>query len=91
MPFGTMLTRGAVGRRGSTVRRKSSHAFITPRAHAMWRRLHKAQLLPAFLLMSAYAIIAGTFGDNLDGCVNKDMCYCVNNGLRPDGVREAYC
>ncbi len=62
---------------------------------AVWRRLPKAQLLPAFLLMSAYATLAGTFrviyGDYLDGCVNKDMCYCVNNGLRPDGVREVYC
>ena len=62
---------------------------------AVWRRLPKAQLLPVFLLMSAFATIGGAFrviyGDNLDGCVNKDMCYCVNNGLRPDGVREAYC
>ena len=62
---------------------------------AVWRRLPKAQLLPAFLLMSVCANIGGAYrvfyGDNLDGCVNKDMCYCVNNGLRPDGVREAYC
>jgi len=62
---------------------------------AVWRRLPKAQLLPAFLLMSVFATIGGAFrvfyGDNLDGCENKDMCYCVNNGLRPDGVREAYC
>ena len=59
---------------------------------AVWRRLPKAQLLPAFLLMSAYATLAGTFrvtyGDNLDRCENKDMCCC---GLRPDGVLEAYC
>jgi hypothetical protein len=45
--------------------------------------------------MSVFATIGGAFrvfyGDNLDGCENKDMCYCVNNGLRPDGVREAYC
>ena len=62
---------------------------------AVWRRLPKAQLLPAFLLMSVFARIAGTFrviyGDNFGACENKDMCYCVNNGLRPDGVREAYC
>ena len=58
---------------------------------AVWRRLPKAQLLPAFLLMSAYATLAGTFRVNLDRCENKDMCYCVDNGLRPDGVREAYC
>jgi hypothetical protein len=62
---------------------------------AVWRKLPNAQLLPAFLLMSAYATLAGTFrvihGDNLYECMNKDMCYCVNNGLRPDGVREAYC
>ena len=61
----------------------------------VWRRLPKAQLLPAFLLMSAYATLAGTwrvtYGDNLDRCENKNMCYCVDNGLRPDGVREAYC
>jgi hypothetical protein len=62
---------------------------------AVWRRLPKAQLLPAFLLMSASATLVGAVrvinGDNLGGCENKDMCYCVNNGLRPDGVREAYC
>ncbi len=38
---------------------------------AVLRRLPKAQLLPAFLLMSAFATIGGTFkvmnGDNLDG------------------------
>ena len=59
---------------------------------AVWRRLPKAQLLPAFLLMSAYATLAGTFrvtfGDNFYRCENKDMCCC---GLRPDGVLEAYC
>jgi hypothetical protein len=62
---------------------------------AVWRRLPKAQLLPTFLLMSACATLVGTFrvafGDNFDACMNKDMCYCVNSGLRPDGVREAYC
>jgi hypothetical protein len=63
---------------------------------AVWRRLPKAQFLPAFLLMSVFANIGGAYrvfyGDNFeDGCENKDMCYCVNNGLRPDGVREAYC
>ena len=62
---------------------------------AVWRRLPKAQLLPAFLLMSVFATIGGTFrvlyGDNFGRCENMDMCYCVNNGLRPDGVREAYC
>ena len=62
---------------------------------AVWRRLPKAQLLPAFLLMSVFATIGGEFrvkhGDNFGACENKDMCYCVNNGLRPDGVREAYC
>ena len=62
---------------------------------AVWRRLPKAQLLPAFLLMSAYATLAGTwrvtYGDNLDRYENKGMCYYVDNGLRPDGDREAYC
>ncbi len=62
---------------------------------AVWRRLPKAQLLPAFMLMSIFATIAGTtrvrHGDNFSKCVNRDMCYCVNNGLRPDGVLEAYC
>ena len=62
---------------------------------AVWRRLPKAQLLPVFLLMSAFATIGGAFrvmyGDDFGRCVNMDMCYCVNNGLRPDGVREAYC
>ena len=62
---------------------------------AVWRRLPKAQLLPAFLLMSVFATIGGAFrvayGDNFGRCVNMDMCYCVNNGLQPDGVREAYC
>ena len=62
---------------------------------AVWRRLPKAQLLPAFLLMSVFATIGGTFrvlyGDNFGRCENMDMCYCVNNGLRPDGVLEAYC
>ncbi len=62
---------------------------------AVWRRLPKLQLLPAFMLMSVFATIAGTHrvrnGDNLNACENKDMCCCVNNGLRQYGVREAYC
>jgi hypothetical protein len=60
---------------------------------AVWRRLPKAQLLPVFLLMSAYDCrnIQSRSRRQLGRCENKDMCYCVNNGLRPDGVREAYC
>jgi hypothetical protein len=62
---------------------------------AVWRRLPKAQLCAGFMLMSVFGYIAGTFrtasGDNTYACMNKDMCYCVNNGLRPQGVREAYC
>ena len=62
---------------------------------AVWRRLPKAQLCAGFMLMSVYGYIGGgyrtTHGDNMAACANKDMCYCVNNGLRPQGVREAYC
>ncbi len=62
---------------------------------AVWRRLPKAQLCAGFMLMSVFGFIGGAFrtafGDNFDACTNKDMCYCVNNGLRPQGVREAYC
>ena len=61
----------------------------------VFRELPKAQLLPAFLLMSVWGFISGSFrstnGENFDACTNKDMCYCVNDGLRPEGVLEAYC
>jgi hypothetical protein len=62
---------------------------------AVWRRLPKAQLCAGFMLMSVFGYIGGVFrttqGDNMAACTNKDMCCCVNNGLRPQGVREAYC
>jgi hypothetical protein len=62
---------------------------------AVWRRLPKAQLCAGFMLMSVHGYIGGVWrtsvGDNMDACTNKDMCYCVNNGLRPLGIREAYC
>jgi hypothetical protein len=61
----------------------------------VWRHLPKAQLMPAFLLMSVLGGMGGAFrtylGDYFDACTNKDMCYCVNDGLRPEGVLEAYC
>jgi hypothetical protein len=62
---------------------------------AVWRRLPKAQLCAGFMLMSVFGYIAGGHrtvnGDNMVACMNKDMCHCVNNRLRPQGVREAYC
>jgi hypothetical protein len=62
---------------------------------AVWRRLPKAQRCAGFMLMSVFGSIAGSwrtsYGDNMDACTNKDMCYCVKNGLRPQDVREAYC
>jgi hypothetical protein len=62
---------------------------------AVWRSLPKAQLCAGFMLMSVSGYLGGSFrsvmGDYTDACTNKDMCYCVNNGLRPQGVREAYC
>ncbi len=61
----------------------------------VWRALPKTRLLPVFMIMSAYATVAGSFralyGDTFDACENRDMCYCVNNGLRPNGILEAYC
>ena len=30
-------------------------------------------------------------GDKLDNCFGRDVCFCVRDGLRVDGVREAYC
>jgi hypothetical protein len=62
---------------------------------AVWRNLPKAQLCAGFMLMSIFGYIGGayrtSYGDSLDECVNEDMCFCINNGLRPGGVREAYC
>jgi hypothetical protein len=61
----------------------------------VWRALPRARLLPVFMIMSAFATFAGSFralfGDTFDACENSDMCYCVNKGLRPDGVLEQYC
>ena len=61
---------------------------------AVWRSLPKAQVCAGFMLMSVYGYLGGSFrsvhGDYMDACTNKDMCYCVNNGLRPQGVLEAY-
>jgi hypothetical protein len=62
---------------------------------AVWRRLPKLSLLPAFALMTVFAYIAGAFnvvnGESFGSCINTDMCFCVDHGLRPNGVREAYC
>jgi hypothetical protein len=63
---------------------------------AVWRRLPKLSLLPGFALMGAWATLTGTFrvffGDDLSACVGMDMCWCAGGfGLRPDGIREAYC
>jgi hypothetical protein len=62
---------------------------------AVWRALPKAPLLPVFMIMSAYATLAGSFrvlsAGTFDACENRDMCYCLNNGMRPDGIHEAYC
>ncbi len=62
---------------------------------AVWRNLPKTRLLAGFMLMSVFGYIGGmfrtAFGDTFRACTNEDMCFCVNNGLRPGGVREAYC
>ncbi len=66
---------------------------IDPRA--IYRHQAKAALVPSFCLITAFALVAGTyrcfFGDRLTECKGQDMCNCVGRGLRPDSMRQAYC
>ena len=62
---------------------------------AVWRELPKAALTPIILFALIYATYVGQvrslFGDSVDQCNHRDMCWCVGNGLLPGGVREGYC
>jgi hypothetical protein len=62
---------------------------------AVWRELPKAALTPIvfFALISATLTGMGRsqWGDAVDPCNHRDMCWCVGNGLLPGGVREGYC
>jgi hypothetical protein len=63
---------------------------------AVWRELPKAELTPIILFALIYATYVGQarsllYGDSLDQCNHRDVCWCVGNGLLPGGVREGYC
>ena len=62
---------------------------------AVWRELPKAALTPIILFALMFATLAGQFrslyGDSVDQCNHRDMCWCVGDGLLPGGVREGYC
>ncbi len=62
---------------------------------SVWRELPKARLLPlvafSLLLASFGGQVRSLNGDNLKLCNRRDACFCVDNGLLPGGVREAYC
>jgi hypothetical protein len=61
----------------------------------VWRELPKAALTPIILFALIYATYIGqarsVWGDSLDQCNHRDLCWCVGNGLLPGGVREGYC
>ncbi len=60
-----------------------------------WREFPKAALMPIIIYALIYATRIGQtrsfMGDTVDHCAHRDMCWCVDNGLQPGGVREAYC
>jgi hypothetical protein len=62
---------------------------------AVWRELPKAALTPIIFFALMFATLAGQyrslFGDSLKQCIDRDMCWCVGDGLLPGGVREGYC
>ncbi len=62
---------------------------------SVWRELPKARLLPLVAFSLMFSALAGQIrnltGDNLQLCNHRDACFCVDNGLLPGGVREAYC
>jgi hypothetical protein len=62
---------------------------------AVWRELPKAALTPIILFALMFATVAGSlrslYGDSVDQCNHRDVCWCVGDGLLPGGVRENYC
>jgi hypothetical protein len=61
----------------------------------VWRELPKVALTPIILFALTYAIYVGQArskqGESFHECYHRDLCWCVGNGLRTGGVREAYC
>ncbi len=61
----------------------------------VWRELPKAALTPIILFALIYAAYVGQvrslYGETLDQCNHRDLCWCVGSGLLPGGVREGYC
>jgi hypothetical protein len=62
---------------------------------AVWHELRKAALTPVIILTLTYAAQIGQSrsftGDTVTNCNGRDVCWCVGDGLRPNGVREGYC
>ena len=62
---------------------------------AIWRQLPKARLLPLIFVVLISATLSGQTrslqGDSVVQCNHRDLCWCVDNGLLPGGVREGYC
>ncbi len=61
----------------------------------VWRELPKAALTPIILFGLIFVTYIGqlrsNWGDSLDQCNHRDLCWCVGSGLLPGGVREGYC
>ncbi len=53
----------------------------------------------SFIFLYAFASLVGgglanvvvSNSGSFSACTGRDMCYCVNNGLVENGVRETYC
>ncbi len=62
---------------------------------AVWTGLSKKTLLPFVVYAIFFASYGGQvrsiLGDRFNACWSRDFCWCINNGLLPGGVREAYC
>ena len=62
---------------------------------AVWRELPKAALTPIVVFALMFATLTGQvrslYGDSVDKCNHRDVCWCVGDGLLPGGVREGYC
>lgn len=63
--------------------------------YAVWKTMNKRRFIPLLVTALNYAAcLAFGFlmaGDDYLYCYGKNLCYCVNHGLQPGGVRDTYC
>jgi hypothetical protein len=63
-------------------------------AEAWWQTPKLSLLLPAIAAIWAGSVggqFRNIFPDDMRACDGRDMCFCVDSGLLPGGMRELYC